>query len=180
MPSPRFSRQPAQQPPEPGSVRPTSVRSLTIAAIVGAVLGWLVGVGPNLVDLPVPQVPWSAAVALVLAAVLVALLARSTHVRIQRRREYVDPARAVGLLVLGKASALAGALVATGYLVFGLLFVDRLAAPYPRERVIRSAVGLIGAAGLCVAGLALERACKVPRPPDEHGRGTGRGEGDSR
>ena len=48
----------------------------------------------------------------VVVALLVAVLAYSTHQRIQVRRQRMLPERAVAFLVLGKASALAGALVA--------------------------------------------------------------------
>ena len=92
------------------------------------------------------------------------------------RREPVDPQRAVAFLVLGKASALAGALVAGGYLGFGLMFLGRLDAATPRERVIRSAVAVVAGLALMVAGLAARaglqgaglrrrRGRAGPRPP---------------
>ena len=68
---------------------------------------------------------------------------------------------------LGKASALAGALVAGGYFGFAVMFLTRLDAAAPRDRVIRSAVAIAAGVVLCVMGLLLERACKVPTEPDE-------------
>ena len=73
----------------------------------------------------------------------------------------------VAFLVLGKASALGGALVAGGYLGYALSFVGRFDADGPRERVIRSLVAVVGGAALMAAGLLLERACKVPFDEDE-------------
>ena len=71
------------------------------------------------------------------------------------------------MLVLGKASAMAGVAVAVGYLGFALHFVTRLEVASPRERVVRAAVAAVAGIALCVAGLLLERACKVPGADDD-------------
>jgi len=140
----------------------TPVRALAVAALFGVVGGWLVVIVSNALDLTAPQVPWTAPIALALVSALVGVLAYTTHQRIQVRRERMPSERAVAFLVLGKASALAGSVVAGGYLAFALLFVSRFDAEAPRERVIRSAVAVVTGIGLTVAGLLLERACKVP------------------
>jgi hypothetical protein len=82
----------------------------------------------------------------------------------------MEPQRAVAFLVLGKASALAGALVAGGYLVYALLFVSRFAAEAPRDRVIKSLIAVVAGVGMSVAGLLLERACRVPGEPKDDER----------
>jgi hypothetical protein len=87
----------------------------------------------------------------------------------------MEPQRAVAFLVLGKASALAGALVAGGYFGFAFMFLTRLDAAAPRDRVIRSAVAIVAGIVVCAMGLLLERACQVPTEPDQ---GAGAGEGD--
>src|SRR5690606_14504063 len=97
----------------------------------------------------------------------VGVLAWSTYQRIHRRRERMDPQRAVSFLVLGKASALAGALVAGGYLTYAALFATRIDGESPRDRVIRSLVAAVGGVALGVAGMLLERACKVPKGPSD-------------
>lgn len=128
----------------------------------GALAGWLVVVIANALDLVPPQIPWTAPVAVILIAAMVALMAYTTHQRVQVRQERMDPQRAVAFLVLGKASALAGALVAGGYLTFALMFLARVDADAPRDRVIKSAIAVVAGVGLAIAGLRLERACKVP------------------
>lgn len=153
--------------PSSGSVRSTSWTTLLIAAIFGALGGWLIVVIAGALDVVPPYVPWTAPGALAVIAALVGALAWSTHQRIQVRHERIEPERGVAFLVLGKASALAGALVAGGYLSFAMLFLGRWDAEGPRERVIRSLVAVVVAAGLCIAGLLLERACKVPGGDDE-------------
>jgi hypothetical protein len=153
--------------PSGGSVRSTSPRSLAVAAILGALSGWLIVAASNSFDLVPPQVPWTAPVGVLIIAGLVGVFAYTTHTRIQVRKERMDPQRAVAFLVLGKASALAGALIAGGYLAFALMFVTRIDADAPRDRVIRSAVAVVAGVGLAVAGLLLERACRVPGPGPE-------------
>jgi len=161
--------------PSGGSVNITPFRALVVAAVFGGLAGWLVVVIANAFDLIPPEVPWTAPIGLILVAALVGALAYATHQRIQVRREHIEPQRAVALLVLGKASALAGALVAGGYFGFALMFLTRLDASAPRDRVIRSAVAIVAGVALCILGLLLERACKVPTEPDE---GADAGEGD--
>lgn len=148
-------------------MKSTSWVALLVAAVFGALGGWLIVVVAGALDLVPPYVPWTAPGALAVIAALVGALAWSTHQRIQVRHERIEPERGVAFLVLGKASALAGALVAGGYLSFALLFVGRWDAAGPRERVVRSLVAVVIAVGLCIAGLLLERACKVPGGDDE-------------
>ena len=68
-------------------------------------------------------------------------------------------------LVLGKACALVGALVAGGYLGYALaqLGVDEPAAD---ARMWRALVAGIGGLAICGAALLLELACRVP-PADD-------------
>ena len=150
-----------------GSVSLTPLRALVVAALFGGLVGWLLVVTVNAFDLTAPEVPWTAPLGLIVVTVLVGALAYSTNQRIQVRRERMEPSRAVALLVLGKASALAGAVVAGGYLAYALLFLTRLDAAAPRDRVIRSAVAVLAGVALCAMGLLLERACKVPWKDDE-------------
>lgn len=153
--------------PPGGPVTTTPRRALVVAALFGGLAGWLLVVTTQALGVIPPGIPWSAPIGLLLVAALVGVLAWSTHQQIQVRRQRVEPRRAVAYLVLGKASALAGALVAGGYVGFGVNFLTRLDAEGPRERVIRSVVAIVTGLALTVTGLALERACKVPRDDDE-------------
>lgn len=153
--------------PTPGTVNPTPRLALAVAALFGGLAAWILVVSANAIGMNPPHVPWSAPIGLALVAALVGGLAYSTQQRIQVRRERMDPQRAVAFLVLGKASALAGALVAGGYLAYGLMFVARIEALAPRDRVIRSGLCLVAGVVLCVLGLLLERACRVPEDEDD-------------
>jgi uncharacterized membrane protein YdcZ (DUF606 family) len=149
-----------------GSVNLTPARALAVAALFGAIGGWVVVITANALDLSPPRVPWTTPIAVILVAALVGALAYSTYQRLHVRRERMEPQRAVAFLVLGKASALAGAVVAGGYLAYALMFVTRMDAATPRERVIRSLVAMVTGIVLSIAGLLLERACRVPRDSD--------------
>jgi hypothetical protein len=129
--------------PSGGSIKITPPRALAVAALFGALAGWLVVAATNSFDLVAPQVPWTAPVGVFLIAGLVGVIAYSTHQRIHVRRQRIEPQRAVAFLVLGKASALAGALVAGGYLTYALMFITRLEAVAPRDRVIKSVVATV-------------------------------------
>jgi hypothetical protein len=153
--------------PSGGAIELTPRRSLVAATLIGAAVGWLVVLTANAFDVLPPRIPWSAPIGLVVFAGLVGALAWSTHQRLQVRRERMEPRRAVAFLVLGKASALAGALVAGGYLGFALNFLTRLDAATPRDRVVRSAVAVVAGIALMAGGLLLERACKVPGSDDD-------------
>ena len=144
------------------------MRSLVVAALFGGIAGWLIAATPRVFGAEPPIVPLAAPIVLLVVVAFIAALAVLTHQRIQKRRERIEPERAVALLVLGKATALAGALVAAGYLVFGLWFTPHLDAPLPRGRALHSAIAVVAGVGLMIAGLRLERACRVPedRDPD--------------
>ncbi|WP_156610968.1 DUF3180 domain-containing protein [Auraticoccus cholistanensis] len=140
---------------------------LGVALVIGALLGYGVSAAYRALDAAPPQVPWLSPATLLVLVAFVALLARSAHTRIQVRRERVEPSRAVVWLALGKAAAIGGAAVLGGYLAYGLSFWTRLEAESPRERLVVSLVAAVAGVLLTVAGLALERACRVPGDEDE-------------
>lgn len=161
---------PAPQPEgEPGSgrLRRTPARALLMAALFGAVVGWVVVTSANLMGLTPPLVPWLTPAALWLAAIVIGFLAWALHRRLRVRRLRIDPSQAVTYLALAKASALAGAFVAGGYLAFGAMFLSRWQADSPRERVIGSAVSVVAAIALMIGGLLMERSCEVPTDTDD-------------
>jgi small-conductance mechanosensitive channel len=151
----------------PGSVRPTSARLLLTGAAVGAVVGWFGGALMERAGAVVPTVPWTSVFVLLFAAAVLGALAWSTWRTVHRQRRWIDPHRAVSYLLLAKASSLVGALVAGGYLAFAARFLDDLAAPLPQQRVLRGGLVALAAVVVVVTGLLLERACRVPKGPDE-------------
>lgn len=143
-------------------MRPTTAVSLAVTALIGALLGGLVPAGFELAGAITPTVAWSGVVTLAFLAILLLTLAANTWRTLHRRRLTVDPQRAVGLLLLGRASALAGSLVAAGYLAFALTFLGSADAALPRERLVRGLLAALAAGAVLIGGLLLERACRVP------------------
>lgn len=151
----------------PGRVHTTSATALAGAGVLGLLLGSSVRPLVERAGGIAPAVPWLSVITLLFLAALLGALAFDTHRTLHVRHERMDPARAVALLVLGKACALAGAIVAGGYLGYGLSFLSSWEAALPRERVVRSGLVVLAAAAVAVTALLLERACRVPTDPDD-------------
>lgn len=155
------------QEPAPGSVRPTSARLLVAAALAGLVVGWFGGTLLERTQGAAPTVPWTSVLVLLFAAAALGWTAWGTWRTIHRQRRWLEPHQAVNRLVLAKASSLVGALVAGVYVGYGALFLDDMSAPLPQERVIRSGLVAVAAGLVLVTGLLLERACRVPKGPED-------------
>lgn len=134
---------------------------------IGLVLGYLLVPVAVALNGVAPRLQWNAVVALLAMAAAVAVLAYSTYRAVHRDRRRVDVRRAVNLLLLAKASALAGAVAAGCYAGFGLQFVDALDVALPRERAIRAGCAALAALALMGCGLLLERACRVPKVEED-------------
>jgi hypothetical protein len=133
------------------------------AALIGLVLGWLVRPVSVATTGSAPTVGWLPVLALLFVAVVVGSVAWSTYRLIHRRHQRLAPHHAVNRLVLAKACALAGSLVAGGYFGYAMSWLGLTEGALARERMVHSV--LAGVAGvLLVAGsLLLERACRVSK-----------------
>jgi hypothetical protein len=151
---------------QPGTIGPTRLPALAVAFVLGLLLGYAVVPVAELLDQTAPQVQWSAVGALVIIAGVVGVFAWSTYRTVHSLRQRMDAQRAVNFLMLAKASALVGAFVAGGYLGFGVNFLDDLDIALPRERALRSLAAAVAGLAIVVAGLLLERACRVPNDDD--------------
>lgn len=145
----------------------TRVRDLAIAAAVGAGATVLLVLVVTAVGGHPPVLPWSGPLVLLFFAAILAALAWTTWRRVQVRRERIEPERGVRLLALGKASALGGAAITAGYLIFVAMSAGNLSATGPQQRVIRGLVSAVAGVLIGALGLWLERACRVPEPGDD-------------
>ncbi|MFJ9315444.1 DUF3180 domain-containing protein [Pimelobacter simplex] len=141
-------------------MRPTAVRTLVVWGAIGLALGSAIhplcdrlGVVPPLVSVPQP-------LALLLLAGILGYVAWVTHRAVHVRRERLDAHQAVNRFVLGRASALVGALVGGGYVGYALTWIGD-PAELADERLVRSLVAAACAVLAMVAGILLERACRV-------------------
>ena len=159
--------EPPQGPPRPeGRLSLTSGTTLCVWALVGLVAGWLYhrildqGTGSA------PLVSWAQPVALLLVAAILGGTAWSTRHSLRRARADLAPHHAVNRLVLAQACAYVGALMAGAYFGYALSWV-RVGSDLAAQRGIRSTIAGVAGVLVVVAGLLLERACRVPPADDE-------------
>jgi hypothetical protein len=163
---------PESRPPSSGQrgngsgMRPTNPATLVIAAVVTGALGWLIfttSYGS------LPKLPWLPAVSIFALAVVEAVMARTTKARIEHKpgAARVDPLSVARFVVLAKASALAGALIAGAYAGILLYLLTHRQLTAATDDTPAAVAGLVSGVALVVAGLLLERACRVPPRPDD-------------
>ena len=154
------------EPPAEGTIGPTRAGTLVIFGLVALVGGWGLRPITERLDGTAPVVTWLQVFVLFFVAGLVAVTAGVTWRSLQVKREWLEPHRAVNRLVMAKASALAGALMAGGYVGYAVSWLG-LEAELAGQRLTRSL--LAGLAGLLItiAALVLERACRANFSDDE-------------
>jgi hypothetical protein len=154
------------EPPDPeGRLRPTSVGLVTAWAVGVLVLGWLWKRVAEEVTGTAPVVSWAQPAALWLVAVAIGITWWQTHRAVQVRHERLEPHRAVNRLVLARAAALVGALVAGGYAGYALAWLGD-PAELAGQRILRSVVAVLAGVAMVAGALLLERACRVSRKRD--------------
>ncbi len=156
-----------QSGPNQGTIGPTRIGLLALAFVVGAVVGYAFEPLVVLANGTAPRISVASVLLLVAIAAVLLALAYSTYRTIHRNKGRLEPYRAVNFLVLAKACALMGALVAGGYVGFGSHFLGEMDIALPRERVFRSAAAAVASVVIVISALLLERACRVPRTPDD-------------
>ncbi|QNN51210.1 DUF3180 domain-containing protein [Nocardioides mesophilus] len=161
--------EPVPEPPGPaGRVGPTPPGLLLGLALAGLVLGWLVRPACVRLGVPAPRVSWLPVLALLLVALILGAVAWSTYRSLQKRGERLEPHRAVNRLVLAKACALTGAVVAGGYLGYALSWVGLTDAELGQQRLVRSLVAGLAGVAIVASSLVLERACRIRDGGDEN------------
>jgi hypothetical protein len=129
----------------------------------------------------IPNLTWLPGVTLGALAAGEGFAAHNTKARIDRRpgTPRVNPLIVARLVVLAKASSMAGAIFAGAYGgVATWALGERGWLRLADVNFVPAVAGLIGALALTAAALLLERACRVPEPPDEpdeNGNGSGGG-----
>jgi hypothetical protein len=155
---------------------PTRPATLVVAGLAAAALAWLM---ISRFYGEIPRLPWLPPLTIVALAVLEAYAAFNTKARIDRRpgREPVDPLAVARFVVLAKASSLAGAIFAGFYAgMLGWLLIERQRLSAAADDVPPATGGVVASLGLIAAALWLERACRVPKRPDEHEEPGAKGE----
>ena len=149
----RHRARPAVSPDDPekespeGRIRLTPVPTLVGLGVLGLVAGWAVRPLSMRLDLTPPVVSWFAAALVGLVALIVAASAWATARLVRQRRADLPPHQAVNRLALGKASALAGALIAGGYFGYAVAHLGVTDTELAGEIMVRSALAGSGRPG---------------------------------
>lgn len=143
-----------------GSLRPTPSWVLVVWGSVGLVGGWLVRPVADRIGSTVPIVTWAQPAALALVAAILGCTAWLTYRTVQVHHQRLLPHQGVNRLVLARACALVGALVAGSYAGYAVSWLG-LEAELAGQRAVRSALAALAGVAICVMGLLLERACRV-------------------
>lgn len=154
------------EPPVPGRIRTTTPGAVLGSVLVGLVLGALVRPTGIRFEGSAPKVGWTPVLALLLGAAILGMLAWYTYRDLHRRGIRLEPYKAVNRLVLGKASALAGAVVAGGYLGNALSWWRAGDVARAGQQVALSLIAAAAGVLIVAASLLLERACRVPGGDD--------------
>lgn len=158
----------------------TKATTLVLVGVVTTLLGWVVVVGLERRGVYLPHVPWIVDVALIGLAGAVFWAGWAVRSYLKGRRPSLDPLRAARTLILAKAAALTGALLAGWYLAQVLAVLGDLGIEAQRDRAIAAGVAALCAVVLTVVGLVVETFCRIP-PTDSEGSdgGRSRSEGDT-
>jgi len=141
-------------------MRPTRLSTLAaLLAVVTAVVWGSLRIADRY-GTPLPDLDWLAPVgiAVLAVAVLVSWVALRSRLRSDR---LPDPLGVARMAVLGKASAHVGPIVGGFYLGYLLVLLPGVDVVSRRDRAVIAVVALAAAALLTVAGLLLERACRI-------------------
>jgi hypothetical protein len=149
------------------SLRPTTWRLLVALAAIAAALGWAAN---RLVDAFAERslsVPITMPVAMALLALTTALWARGTRARLSGKpgTRPMDPLVAARSAALAMAASRVGAIVAGFYAGVLVDLVPRFDVPGVRERGVVAIATVVMAVLLALAGLWLERICRLPDDP---------------
>jgi hypothetical protein len=143
-------------------MRPTRIGVL-VALLVGlAAVTW--GVLQIALDrgAVLPPLTWTAPSGIVLLAIVVLATALGLRARLGDPAKRPHPLSMARMAVLGKASAHLGPIIGGLYGGYLLVLLPGLEIGSRRDRAVLCLVALLASIALSVAGLLLERACRVP------------------
>ncbi len=161
-----MTEDPSGEEPSGGHLRPTSAGALTAWIVVGLIGGWLLHPITERWRGSAPVITWSQPLALFLGAAIVGAAAWSTWRTVHVHRRRLETHQAVNRLVLARACAYVGALVAGGYAGYAVSWLG-VDAELAAQRGWRSLAAAAAGVAITIAALLLERACRVRSEDDE-------------
>ncbi len=151
-----------ERPEQRANVRPISAAALATFAIIGLVGGWILRRVADGFGWQTPLVSWSQVIAPYVATGALSILAWVTWNQLQRRKRpgSLNFQRAVNRLVLARASALVGCLMAGGYLGYALSWLW-VQGDFAVPMAVRAALAGVGGILMTISALTLQRACRI-------------------
>ncbi len=141
-------------------MRPTRISTLVALLLgVGAVSWGALRIAEGRGS-ALPEFTWTAPTGIAILAVVVVVTTIALRSRLRGDRP-PNPLGVARMAVLGKASAHVGPIVGGFYLGYLLVLLPGAEATSRRDRAVIAVVALAAAALLTVAGLLLERACRI-------------------
>jgi len=150
-------------------VNPTRIRLLVLIAVVAGVLGWIVAtVSDSIIGRFLP-VPWSAAIAVWMLAIALAMWVWIVRPRLLRREgtEPLSPFVAARTAALALAASRVGAGVTGVYAGIGIQFISSWSIPAAQASALIAGLTALGGVALAVVALWLERLCRIKDDDDE-------------
>jgi hypothetical protein len=142
---------------------------LLLYAIFGGALGWMLESALSAAGAPTAVPPITLALALALIGVLVVLFALPVRRAVRdRTRQRIDPFYATRVVILAKASSIAGSVIAGAAIGIVVFFLTR-AVVAGVGSIVMSIAAAVGAVVLLSGGLIAEYMCSLP--PDEPDKG---------
>jgi Protein of unknown function (DUF3180) len=151
-------------------VKPARATSVVLTAVVAGVVGWLVlraWLDNGHEPLPLPWTAVAGTLGLVVAVIAAGLPVRRWQQG--RRDRALDPLVAARTVVLAKAAAYGGAVLAGWYAAQALTILPDVVGAR-RTRLLLSSLAFLAACGLSVAGMVVQHWCRLP-PTDEDQQG---------
>lgn len=142
-------------------LRPVTAGAITIWAVVGLVAGWLVHRLGEWINGTAPVISWFQPLVVALVAAIMAGTAFITWRQVQVRGERLESSRAVNRLVLGRACAFVGALLAGGYFGYAVSWLGLDGDALAHRLLWRALLAAVAGAVVCASGVWLERACRT-------------------
>ncbi len=148
--------------PDPARLRPLPPAAFGSTAVAGLLGGWLLRPIGERLWTTAPLVSWLQVAVIGFVAAILFVTARATRRSVgDRHREPPEPHRMVNRLVLARACALVGSLVAGGYAGYAVSWLG-MSAELADQRMLRSLIAAAAGLAMMLGGIALERACRAP------------------
>lgn len=151
-------------------MKPTKAINLIALTMLVAIAGFFLSTTLVARGLPVPTSPNTLLVTLTaISAVLLLLAIPIWRYRDQLKKtsktrpKRVDPFYAVRVLLLAKASSIAGAMFIGWHL--GVMIYQLTATVIVQDLVVRSILGMLASIALTAAAVATEQICRLPQDP---------------